>query len=108
VKAAGVPQCGLAARLRLGRSQLVPSVRGDLILTAAHCLGRRLAATLMFAPSYRGECAPFGEWHVTGQRRYWPAMSPEAAACLRIQDGGWPDSAAIACQLQPAALRSAR
>ena len=48
-------------------ASVVPSLRGDLILTAAHCLGRRLAATLMFAPSYSDDRAPFGEWHVTGQ-----------------------------------------
>jgi hypothetical protein len=48
-------------------ASVVPSLRGDLILTAAHCLGRRLAATLMFAPSYGDDDAPFGEWHVTGQ-----------------------------------------
>jgi hypothetical protein len=48
-------------------ASVVPSVRGDLILTAAHCLGRRLPARLMFAPSYDDERAPFGEWHVTGQ-----------------------------------------
>jgi hypothetical protein len=42
-------------------------LRGDLILTAAHCLGRRIAATLMSAPSYDNDSAPFGEWQVTGQ-----------------------------------------
>jgi hypothetical protein len=48
-------------------ASVVQSSSGDLVLTAAHCLGRRLAATLMFAPSYHDERAPFGEWHVTGQ-----------------------------------------
>ena len=48
-------------------ASVVQSSSGDLLLTAAHCLGRRLATTLMFAPSYHDERAPFGEWHVTGQ-----------------------------------------
>jgi hypothetical protein len=32
-------------------------------------------------------------------------MRPQAAACRRIQDGGCPDSAAIACQVRPRARR---
>jgi len=36
------------------------------------------------------------------------AMRPDAAACRRIHDGGWPDSAAMSCQVHPAARRSAR
>jgi hypothetical protein len=48
-------------------ASIVNSPRGNLIITAAHCLGRRLASTLMFAPYYHDERAPFGEWHVTGQ-----------------------------------------
>jgi hypothetical protein len=48
-------------------ASVVQSLSGDLVLTAAHCLGRRLATTLMFAPSYHDKRAPFGEWHVTGQ-----------------------------------------
>jgi hypothetical protein len=35
--------------------------------TAAHCLGRKLASTLMLAPYYCDESAPLGEWQVTGQ-----------------------------------------
>jgi hypothetical protein len=48
-------------------ASIVDSPRGNLILTAAHCLGRTLAPTLMFAPYYGGRRAPLGEWHVTGQ-----------------------------------------
>ena len=48
-------------------ASVVSSPRGDLILTAAHCLGHKLAPTLMFAPSYYDGIAPLGEWHVTGQ-----------------------------------------
>jgi Trypsin len=48
-------------------ASIVDSPRGNLILTAAHCLGRRLAPTLMFAPYYHGGRAPLGEWHVTSQ-----------------------------------------
>jgi hypothetical protein len=48
-------------------ASIVDSSLGDLILTAAHCLGRRLAPTLMFAPNYHDHRAPLGEWHVTAQ-----------------------------------------
>jgi hypothetical protein len=48
-------------------ASIVNSPGGNLIITAAHCLGRRLASTLMFAPYYTHKQAPLGEWHVTGQ-----------------------------------------
>jgi hypothetical protein len=48
-------------------ASVVNSPRGNLIITAAHCLGRRLAPTLMFAPYYHDKKAPLGEWQVTGQ-----------------------------------------
>lgn len=48
-------------------ASVVQSSRGNLVLTAAHCLGRKLASSLMFAPSYHDKRAPLGEWHVTGQ-----------------------------------------
>jgi hypothetical protein len=48
-------------------ASIVNSPRGNLIITAAHCLGRKLASTLMFAPYYDDESAPLGEWQVTGQ-----------------------------------------
>jgi hypothetical protein len=48
-------------------ASIVNSPRGNLIITAAHCLGRKLASTLMFAPYYYDDSAPLGEWQVTGQ-----------------------------------------
>jgi hypothetical protein len=48
-------------------ASIVNSPRGNLIITAAHCLGRKLASTLMFAPYYYDHSAPLGEWRVTGQ-----------------------------------------
>jgi hypothetical protein len=48
-------------------ASIVNSPRGNLIITAAHCLGRKLASTLMFAPYYHDASAPLGEWQVTGQ-----------------------------------------
>jgi hypothetical protein len=48
-------------------ASIVNSPRGNLIITAAHCLGRKLASTLMFAPYYYDESAPLGEWQVTGR-----------------------------------------
>jgi hypothetical protein len=46
---------------------VVPSPRGNLIVTAAHCLARTLRSSVMFAPGYRDHRAPLGEWRVTGQ-----------------------------------------
>jgi hypothetical protein len=48
-------------------ASIVDSPRGNLILTAAHCLGKSFAPTLMFAPYYHDHQAPLGEWRVTGQ-----------------------------------------
>jgi hypothetical protein len=48
-------------------ASVVPSPRGNLIVTAAHCLGRTLGSPVTFAPGYRDHRAPLGEWRVTGQ-----------------------------------------
>ena len=48
-------------------ASVVNSPGGNLILTAAHCLGKRLASTLVFAPYYNDGLAPLGEWQVTSQ-----------------------------------------
>jgi len=71
-------QAGLSGRSPVGvlllrgqhpfcTASIVNSLRGNLIITAAHCLGRKLASTLMFAPYYDDASAPLGEWQVTGQ-----------------------------------------
>ena len=43
---------------------VVDSPRGDLILTAAHCLSGRRAESLAFVPRYRNGKAPLGVWTV--------------------------------------------
>jgi hypothetical protein len=63
----GVPTVG--ALLVKGRTKpfctasVVWSPRGDVLLTAAHCLGRR--HNIAFAPAYRHGKAPLGTWDVT-------------------------------------------
>ncbi|GAA2778278.1 hypothetical protein GCM10010521_66630 [Streptomyces rameus] len=49
-------------------ASVVHSPRGDLILTAAHCVDGDDA--LVFVPGYRDAQAPYGVWQVT--RRYLP------------------------------------
>jgi hypothetical protein len=55
------------ARRPFCTASVVNSPRGDLIITAAHCLGRKLGRTVMFAPNFRDGRAPFGEWHVSSE-----------------------------------------
>jgi hypothetical protein len=48
-------------------ASVITSHKGDLLLTAAHCLSRKKLGNVMFAPGfYRGH-AKFGEWKVTNQ-----------------------------------------
>jgi hypothetical protein len=57
----------LRARHPFCTASIVSSPSGNLIITAAHCLERKLASTMMFAPYYHDDSAPLGEWRVTGQ-----------------------------------------
>jgi hypothetical protein len=57
----------LRARHPFCTASIVNSPSGNLIITAAHCLERKLAPTMMFAPHYYDDDAPLGEWQVTGQ-----------------------------------------
>jgi hypothetical protein len=43
---------------------ILTSRRGDLLLTAAHCMGRKLGDVL-FAPGFYNGTVQFGEWKVT-------------------------------------------
>ncbi len=45
---------------------VITSRSGDLLLTAAHCLGKKLG-DVMFAPGFYRGVAKFGEWKVTRQ-----------------------------------------
>jgi V8-like Glu-specific endopeptidase len=44
---------------------VVQSPRGDLLITAAHCLSGS-AAGMVFAPGFRDGASPYGRWLVTG------------------------------------------
>jgi hypothetical protein len=67
----GVPTVG--ALLAGGRAKpfctasVVWSARGDVLITAAHCLGRVMRHHMTFAPAYRHGRAPLGTWDVTRQ-----------------------------------------
>jgi V8-like Glu-specific endopeptidase len=71
----GIPTVG--ALLVEGRTEpvctasVVWSASGDLLLTAAHCLGHTLRHDLTFAPGYHDGRAPFGTWEVV--RQFMPA-----------------------------------
>jgi hypothetical protein len=45
---------------------IITSHRGNLLLTAAHCLGKKLGDVL-FAPGFYNGAVQFGEWKVTSQ-----------------------------------------
>jgi hypothetical protein len=46
---------------------VVPSRKGNLLITAAHCLGTIPVTDIRFAPFYHNGVAPFGEYAVTSQ-----------------------------------------
>jgi len=48
-------------------ASVVASRKGNLLLTAAHCLGRIPVSDMVYAPYYRNGTAPFGTYAVTGQ-----------------------------------------
>ena len=50
-------------------ASIVPSPQGDLLITAAHCLGRVPPTAMAFIPDYRhgSRSYPDGLWRVTGQ-----------------------------------------
>jgi len=56
-------------------ASVVNSSHGDLLLTAAHCLGKVPVSQMVFIPYYHGGTSPFGEYRVTSQtfpRRWFP------------------------------------
>ncbi len=46
---------------------IVPSVKGNLLITAAHCLGKVPVSDIVYAPFYHSGVRPFGTWRVTSQ-----------------------------------------
>jgi Trypsin len=48
-------------------ASVIQSPKGDLLLTAAHCVGSVPADDIVFAPDFHNGVSPFGQWNVTGQ-----------------------------------------
>jgi Trypsin len=58
---------GVTVKRPFCTASVVPSSKGDLLVTAAHCLGRIPADDIVFAPDFHDGASPFGQWKVTGQ-----------------------------------------
>ena len=72
---------GLTVAAPFCTASIVPSPQGDLLITAAHCLGKVPATDITFAPFYHAGISPFGNWRVTGQvfaPRWYPGGDPNA------------------------------
>jgi hypothetical protein len=48
-------------------ASIVSSRKGDLLITAAHCLGKFPATDISFVPFYDDGIRPFGSWRVTSE-----------------------------------------
>lgn len=46
-------------------ASVIDSPRGDLVLTAAHCVTGKATASMVFVPGYHAGRAPYGVWAVT-------------------------------------------
>ena len=58
---------------------VVPSRKGNLLITAAHCLGTVPVADIRFAPFYHNGVAPFGEYAAASQT-FLPAWNHDGDA----------------------------
>jgi hypothetical protein len=58
---------GVTVKRPFCTASVVPSRKGDLLLTAAHCLGKVPVADVVYAPYFRNGTTPFGTYAVTGQ-----------------------------------------
>jgi hypothetical protein len=54
-------------------ASVINSSRGDLLITAAHCLGKVPVSQMVYIPYYHDGTSPFGEYRVTSQTfpRHW-------------------------------------
>jgi hypothetical protein len=54
-------------------ASVINSARGNLLITAAHCLGKVPVSQMVFIPYYHDGTSPFGEYRVTSQAfpRHW-------------------------------------
>jgi hypothetical protein len=48
-------------------ASIIDSPRGDLLLTAAHCLGKVPLSQIIFIPYYHDGTSPFGQYDITAQ-----------------------------------------
>ena len=67
---AGMPTVGalfvsVSSASHFCTASVVRSLRGDVLVTAAHCI-RGTAAGYVFVPGYHDGIAPYGRWTVTG------------------------------------------
>src|ERR1017187_10210485 len=72
---------GLTVAAPFCTASIVPSPQGDLLITAAHCLGKVPATDITFAAFDHAGISPFGNWRVTGQvfaLRWYPGGDPNA------------------------------
>lgn len=72
---------GLTVSVPFCTASIVPSPKGDLLITAAHCLGKVPVTDITFAPFYHAGISPFGNWKVTGQAfapRWYPGGDPNS------------------------------
>lgn len=72
---------GLTVAAPFCTASIVPSPQGDLLITAAHCLGKVPVTDITFAPFYHAGISPFGDWKVTGQvfaPRWYPGGDPNS------------------------------
>jgi V8-like Glu-specific endopeptidase len=61
-------------------ASVVDSPHGDLVLTAAHCVSGRAAASMVFVPGYHDGKTPYGIWAVTRMvldRKWTSSAAPD-------------------------------
>jgi hypothetical protein len=71
-------------------ASIVASPQGDLLITAAHCLGKVPVADITFAPFYHQGIEPFGTWKVIRQvfpPAWFPGGNPNADFAFLIVNG---------------------
>jgi hypothetical protein len=58
---------GVAVDAPFCTASIVSSHKGNLLITAAHCLGRFPVTDIVFVPFYHDGIRPFGSWKVTSE-----------------------------------------
>lgn len=71
-------------------ASIVSSPKGNLLITAGHCLGKVPITDMIFAPFYHDGIRPFGTWQVTSQvfaPEWIPGGGPNADFAFLTVDG---------------------